>query len=112
MPDRDKLLQDIVLGYDDLASYEKNDESISRIPGRTFWPTGSKKHPSLWTASPILLPPIDGPNHLHGGLKGFNRAVWLADPFETAEGPSVRFYYLSLTVRRLSRNLDFRSPTR
>ncbi|MCK9252843.1 MAG: galactose mutarotase [Eubacteriales bacterium] len=94
MPDRDNLLQDVVLGYDDLASYEKPSNPYhGSLVGRF----ANRIEKASFTLDGVTYPLAanDGPNHLHGGLKGFNRAVWLADPFETAEGPSVRFYYLS-----------------
>ena len=33
----------------------------------------------------------DGPNQLHGGLKGFNTYVWKAESSESARGPALRF---------------------
>jgi aldose 1-epimerase len=36
----------------------------------------------------------DGPNHLHGGVKGFDKVVWSALPV-TASEPAVKFSYLS-----------------
>jgi aldose 1-epimerase len=94
MPDRNGYLQDIVLGYEDLESYERKTNPYhgaiigrfaNRIEDASFELDGQ-----VWQ-----LARNDGPNHLHGGLKGFNRAVWLADPFVAANGPSVRFYYRS-----------------
>jgi len=37
----------------------------------------------------------NGPNHLHGGLKGFDKVVWDSEGIETETGPSVRLTYLS-----------------
>jgi aldose 1-epimerase len=37
----------------------------------------------------------DGPNHLHGGLKGFDKVVWDARIVSSDDGPSVSFSYLS-----------------
>lgn len=94
MPDRWGMLQDVVLGYDDLADYLRPDNPYhgavvgryaNRIEDASFELDGQT----------YQLARNDGPNHLHGGLKGFNRAVWLADPFVSADGPAVRFYYRS-----------------
>ena len=94
MPDRTGYLQDIILGYDDMGGYEGPRNAYhgaligrhgNRIEGACFDLDG--KHYSLAAN--------DGRNHLHGGNKGFDKVVWLADPFESADGPSVRFYYRS-----------------
>jgi len=37
----------------------------------------------------------DGPNHLHGGLKGFDKVIWSAKPFSQSLAAGVRFSYLS-----------------
>ncbi|MEO8807063.1 MAG: aldose epimerase family protein, partial [Burkholderiaceae bacterium] len=37
----------------------------------------------------------DGPHHLHGGKKGFDKVVWAAEPMQTPQGPAIRFTYVS-----------------
>ena len=37
----------------------------------------------------------DGENHLHGGLKGFDKVVWDAVAMETVEGPALTLLYVS-----------------
>ena len=37
----------------------------------------------------------NGPNHLHGGIQGFDKVVWNGDAMMTASGPSVTFTYRS-----------------
>ena len=32
----------------------------------------------------------NGPNHLHGGLKAFDKAIWKAEPVASADGPAVK----------------------
>lgn len=35
------------------------------------------------------------PHHLHGGLRGFDKALWDARPFEDARGPGIELSYVS-----------------
>ncbi len=37
----------------------------------------------------------NGPNALHGGLKGFDKAIWAAEPFQNNQGKGVVFTYTS-----------------
>jgi aldose 1-epimerase len=37
----------------------------------------------------------NGPNALHGGLKGFDKVVWQAEPVPSPEGVAVKFTYVS-----------------
>lgn len=83
VPDRHGRLLDVVLGYDDLASYELDRCYIgaaigryaNRIRGGTFILDGKTYH----------LSTHNGPHHLHGGERGFGKVVWRARPFEDAE---------------------------
>lgn len=67
-------VDDVVLGFDSVAGYEKNQTYIggvvgrcaNRISGGNFKLDGNH----------IQLSTNDGPNHLHGGHSGFNKAVW------------------------------------
>jgi aldose 1-epimerase len=38
----------------------------------------------------------NGPNHLHGGIKGFDKVVWKADPVTTGPGAAVTLRYTSV----------------
>jgi aldose 1-epimerase len=40
---------------------------------------------------PYTLAVNNGPNHLHGGKKGFDKIVWTGEVIEAKDGPSVRF---------------------
>ncbi len=94
MPDRSGQLQDIVLGFDDLAGYEgPTNAYFGALIGRH----GNRIEDACFDLDGrhYQLARNDGRNHLHGGLKGFDKAVWLTDAFESADGPSVRFYYRS-----------------
>lgn len=39
----------------------------------------------------------DGPNHLHGGVQGFDKVVWAAESFQQGDTVGVRFGHTSLS---------------
>ncbi len=40
---------------------------------------------------PYAVPVNNGPNHLHGGFKGYDKRIWNAETAMTTNGPAVRF---------------------
>jgi len=93
VPDRKGRLKDIVLGYRNLEGY-LNDTTyfgatVGRYAGRI-----AKGRFSL-DGVEYRLTINNGPNHIHGGLKGFNKVVWNGSIDETEEGPVLVLTYLS-----------------
>ena len=74
VPDRDGVLDHVVLGFDDPARWLGPHPYLgaalgryaNRIAGGRFELDGR----------PYQVPPNDGPNALHGGPSGFDRRVW------------------------------------
>ena len=71
--------------------------SISRailisVPPSVAWPTALPKAGFTLEGKTYTLAVNNGPNHLHGGLKGFDKVVWKAEP---QSGAAVRFSYTS-----------------
>jgi aldose 1-epimerase len=93
VPDRDGKLGDVVLGYDALARYFKASPYFGSIIGRY----GNRIARGRFTldGKEYTLAGNNGPNALHGGLKGFDKVVWRAAPFEKDEGVGVVFSYTS-----------------
>lgn len=93
VPDRNGKLTDIVLGYDTLDEYIKNNPYFGALIGRYGNRIGKGKF--TLEGKQYTLATNNGPNHLHGGNKGFDKVVWDAEPIESAEGPALKLTYLS-----------------
>lgn len=91
--DRAGNLGDIVLGYDSLAGYVKNPSYFGAIVGRY----GNRIAKGRFTldGKTYRLAINNGPNHLHGGIKGFGKVVWQAQPFKNDSGVGVAFSHTS-----------------
>lgn len=68
--------RDIVLGYDSLAEYEAQDKYLGALVGRVANRIGGAAFDLNGIHYPLAA--NNGPNCLHGGLRGFDRAVWKA----------------------------------
>ena len=92
-PDRNCKFADIVLGYDTLNEYIKESPYFGALIGRY----GNRIAKGKFTLNGIeyKLAANNGPNHLHGGIKGFDKVVWNAKPMQTKEGPALKLTYLS-----------------
>jgi aldose 1-epimerase len=77
VPDKNGKLTDIVLGHNNLNEYLCSEEPyFGAVCGRT----GNRIAKGKFTLDGITyqLAINNGPNNLHGGLKGFNAVVWNA----------------------------------
>lgn len=94
MPDRGGRYQDIVLGYDNMAGYEGPGEAYY---GATIGRCGNRIARASFElgGKHCQLAANNGRNHLHGGLRGFDKVVWRGEPVQMPEGPAVNFYYHS-----------------
>jgi aldose 1-epimerase len=92
-PDRVGRFSDIVLGYDNLAAYVANSPYFGAIVGR-YANRIARGHFTLDGAT-YTLAINNGPNSLHGGLRGFDKVVWKARPFQNQEGQGVTLDYTS-----------------
>jgi aldose 1-epimerase len=87
VPDRHGAVGDIVLGFGRLDEYLKDPPYFGAIVGRY----GNRIAGGQFTLDgrSYTLAKNNGPNHLHGGRKGFDKAVWHAAP--SANGAAVTF---------------------
>jgi len=93
VPDRDGHLVDVVLGYDNLDGYVSNSPYFGALIGRYGNRIGAGKF--TLDGKTYTLATNNGPNHLHGGIKGFDKQVWTATPTCTKEGPALKLTYRS-----------------
>ncbi|HPA99366.1 MAG TPA: aldose epimerase family protein, partial [Candidatus Marinimicrobia bacterium] len=89
-PNRNGQLEDVILGFDDLASYEKDNTFQGSIVGRYGNRIAGGKFSLDGKVYQLNL--NDGPNHLHGGPKGFFKVIW---DIEQLDSQSVRLTYVS-----------------
>jgi aldose 1-epimerase len=71
VPDRDGRTGDVVLGYDALDGYVKNSPYFGAIVGR--YGNRLAKGRFALDGKTYTLATNNGENHLHGGLKGFDK---------------------------------------
>ncbi len=93
VPDRQGVLGDVVLGFDDLETYLEHDAFFGAIVGRFANRIGRGR--LILDGKEYQLTLNLPPNHLHGGDKGFGRAVWKAVIPEDSLDPAVEMHYLS-----------------
>jgi aldose 1-epimerase len=93
VPDRNGKLDDVVLGFDSLDPYFTNDPHFGSIIGRYANRIANGKF-SLDGAE-YTLPKNNGPNTLHGGIKGFDKVLWQAEPSESKDRVALVLRYTS-----------------
>lgn len=93
VPDKNGNAVDVVLGYDSLRGYEKKGPYFGALIGRhanriensEFEINGAKYH----------VPKNEGENHLHGGLKGFDKVLWQGDVIKQGDRECLQLMYRS-----------------
>jgi aldose 1-epimerase len=93
VPDRNGKLSDVVLGYDAPKDYELGKAYFGGTIGRY----GNRIAHGQFTldGNQYTLAKNDGANHLHGGIRGFNKVLWTAADASTKDAASLRLTYLS-----------------
>jgi aldose 1-epimerase len=86
--DRDGRLEDIVLGFDSLDDYLERSRYFGCIVGRYANRIAAGKF--ALNGKTYTLATNNGPNHLHGGTRGFDKFAWAAEGFEDQHGSGVR----------------------
>lgn len=93
-PDRSGAMGDIVLGFDSIDGYLAGHPFFGALVGRY----GNRIAKGRFTIDGVdyKLATNNGPNHLHGGVKGFDKKIWKAEILPAKAGQSgIAFTYTS-----------------
>lgn len=91
-PDRQGKFADVVLGFDDLAGYAHHRKFFGATVGRYANRIAGGRF--ILGNNNYSLATNNGPNHLHGGLQGFDTALWTAR--DTRRKDTVALHYRSV----------------
>lgn len=94
VPGRAGQLDDVLLGYDTAADYMDRPQYFGATIGRFANRIGSGRFEL--DGVKYQLETNDGPNHLHGGVRGFDRCVWTIDSVDDGPEPGVVMSQVSL----------------
>lgn len=93
LPLADGTVQELVLGFDNLSDYLSSTHFIGAIIGRYANRIAEGRF-SLGGKTYVLAQ-NNGPNHLHGGLQGFDKLLWDAIPVYTDGRTGIQLSRLS-----------------
>ncbi len=93
VPGKTGKFDDVVLGCDSVSQYEKQTAHIGGIVGR--YANRIAKGKLTIGGKTYSLPINNSPNHLHGGIIGFDKVVWDAKEFRSGSLGGVTLSYLS-----------------
>jgi aldose 1-epimerase len=93
VPDRNGKLGDVALGFDNLDDYMKKSPYFGCIVGRY----GNRIAKGKFTLNDktYTLAVNNDPNHLHGGIVGFDKVVWQAEEIKDSDHVGLKLSYLS-----------------
>ena len=89
VPDRDGRFGDVVLGYDTLDEYVRHPRFLGALIGRF----ANRIALGMFTLNGTTYQLVrnNGPNHLHGGLRGFHKVTWNSDANDEANALSLSY---------------------
>jgi aldose 1-epimerase len=87
IPDRQGALADVVLGFDNPAPYLSEHPYFGALIGR--YANRIARGRFRLNHVEYQLACNNGPNHLHGGIAGFDKKVWQADTEINTDGPQL-----------------------
>jgi aldose 1-epimerase len=92
-PDKNGNSGDVVLGFDNLDDYLAKSPYFGCLVGRYANRIGQATFSLNGVEYPLAA--NNGANHLHGGLKGFDKVVWQAEPLTDDQSVGLKLSYFS-----------------
>ncbi len=89
VPDRQGKLANVNIGFDNAEAYQQKHPHFGGTIGRFCNRIAAGKF--TLDGKTYSLAINNGPNHLHGGLVGFDHLMWKGEAFESANEVGVRF---------------------
>jgi aldose 1-epimerase len=89
-PDRSGKMADVVLGFDSMDGYLTDEPYFGAVVGR--YGNRIAKGKFKLNGKEYSLATNNGPNALHGGIKGFDKQIWQAQPVGNS---GLRLTYIS-----------------
>lgn len=93
VPDKNGQMDDVVLGFDSLDKYLEGHPYFGAIVGR--YGNRIAKGKFTLNGTEYKLAANNGENHLHGGIKGFDKVVWNAEIVKKENEVAIKLSYLS-----------------
>jgi aldose 1-epimerase len=93
VPDKNGKVDDVVLGFNTLQEYLTDHPYLGALIGRYGNRIAQGKF--VLNEKEYQLAANNGENHLHGGIKGFDKKVWDAAELKSNEEVGVKLTYLS-----------------
>jgi len=92
-PDRNGKLDDVTLGFDALNDYVTRSRFFGAVAGRYANRIANAQF--AIDGKTFQLAKNNGQNHIHGGIKGFDKVVWTAAPLKRGDDVGVALKYVS-----------------
>ncbi|MHC0037074.1 aldose epimerase family protein [Pseudoneobacillus sp. C159] len=93
VPDRNGLIENVVLGFDTIEEYKNHSPYFGTIVGRH---AGRIKEGKFELDGVFYqLEQNNGYNHLHGGIKGFDKVIWDVIVKENEDSITLEYNYFS-----------------
>lgn len=93
VPDRESRKANVTLGFNSLGGYLQRHPYFGATVGR--YCNRIAKGKFTLDGTEYKLATNDGPNHLHGGIVGFDKKIWNAEEVKTGNSVGVKFTYRS-----------------